>query len=142
MRGISLSMATAIVWMCAFATGCAVPGEEVQDEQSALEDGARTVNASNSAYTMTVHCNLVGIFASSSDGANTGCGQGERATAAFIAGSTITVTTQADTVDCVDWKGWAAGPCAGQGRTCVLTNVNSDITIGVIEGRLFGCTPS
>ena len=136
---IGLHMVTTIALMCASGTGCTAAGEDVQD-QSAVADITSTPNPFNSAFTMTVHCGLVSIGVTSSDGANTGCGQGEVGTAAFLAGSDLTATTEADTIDCRDWKAWT-GACAGQGRRCILRNVNSDVVIGVKEGPLFGCTP-
>jgi hypothetical protein len=140
MRGISSGMVAAIALTCASATGCAMTDEEVQDGQGALEDSARTTTFSNSAYVVTLHCQLVAIGVTPNDGSSTGCGQGETIMTPFLNGTTLVVTPDPDTVDCRDWKAWT-GACAGQRRTCVLQNVNSDISIGMIEGRLFGCTP-
>jgi hypothetical protein len=140
MRGISSGMVAAIALTCASATGCAVTDEEVQDDQSALEDSARTITPFSSAYVVTLHCGLVTLGMTSSDGASGGCGQGETSRTAFLAGSDLTITPVPDTIVCRDWKGWT-GACAGKPRTCVLPTVNSDVSVGVIEGRLFGCTP-
>jgi hypothetical protein len=139
-HGISSGMVAAIALTCASATGCAMTDEEVQDGQSALEDSAKTITPFSSANVITLHCGLVTLSMSSSDGASGGCGQGETTRTAFIAGSQLIITPIPDTIVCRDWNGWT-GACAGRGRTCVLPNVNTDVSVGVIEGRLFGCTP-
>lgn len=116
--------------------GCVAAGETGDDGQTEQDV---TVSPRNSAFVLTVGTdeNPVKITApgTTTNTCNDSC------TFAYIAGTTLTLTTRAsNTIDCVAFSGWS-GACAGQGATCTVT-INSDLSaIAVFNKRIPGCIP-
>jgi hypothetical protein len=129
------SLGIILISMAAIS-GC-VAADGASDESKTEQ--ASTIRPDNSAFVINVGTDENPVKVSSPGTTTNTCG--DSCTYAYIAGSTLTITTRAqNTIDCVAFSGWS-GACAGQGTTCTVT-LNSDLsTFASFDTTIRGCIP-
>ena len=135
MRNSSLSI---LLISIAALSGCAVADATSNEGQTAQ---ASTVSPDNSAFVISVGTDENPVRVSAPGTTTNICDIGSSCNFAYIAGTTLTVSTNPQNrIDCLALTRWG-GACAGQGATCTVV-LNSDLsTDAEFETFIRGCVP-
>jgi len=136
MRFHSFGLILALI--CAASGGCTTQDSDIEESHAAE---VRTPAPDLSAFVLTVTADVESdIVITATNTVTNTCAANHTCNFAYIAGSSLSISTQGRIVpDCERFVDWDCA-CVGQGALCHLV-INSNLSTTPVYGPISGCVP-